>query len=114
MHDLYPSKEAFDGAIAFGATVSTGQNVDRLQRQWLRDFGRDPHGGLDAASVQTLRLAFARRHVLEHNGGVVDEAYTHETGQGAIGRRVRSNPAFVEEASVAAEALAERLEAAAL
>lgn len=68
------------------------QNVDRMQRHWLTDFGRDPIDGLDAASVQTLRLAFARRHVLEHNGGLVDEAYTRETGEGAIGRRVRITP----------------------
>lgn len=89
------------------------QNVDRLQKRWLTDFGRDPLDGLDPASVQTLRLAFARRHVLEHNGGVIDGAYTRETDEGTIGRRVRIIPAFVESSAVAALALAERLEAAA-
>lgn len=61
-----------------------------------------------------MRLAFARRHVLERNGGVIDEAYRRETGEGTIGRRVRITPAFVEDASAAALGLAERLEVAAL
>lgn len=52
--------------------------------------------------------------MLEHNGGVIDEAYTRQTDEGTIGRRVRIIPAFVEGASVAALALAERLEGGAL
>ena len=86
------------------------QNVDRLQRQWLADFNQDPLDGLDAATVRTLRLAFSRRHVLEHNGGVIDERYQRETGVGSIGRRVRITPAFVDQTLDAVVALAERLE----
>jgi hypothetical protein len=89
------------------------QNVDRLQRQWLADFAQDPIDGLDAATVRTLRLAFSRRHVLEHNGGVIDERYQHETGEGSIGRRVRITPAFVDQALDAVVVLAGRLEATA-
>ncbi len=74
---------------------------------------RYPLAGLDAATAQALRLAFARRHVLEHNGGAIDDAY-RRTGEGTIGRRVRIIPAFVEDASVAVVGLADRLEATAL
>jgi hypothetical protein len=84
-----------------------------LQRQWLADFDHDPLDGLDAATVRTLRLAFSRRHVLEHNGGVIDERYKRETGEGSIGRRVRITPAFVDQALAAVIALAGRLEATA-
>ncbi len=63
--------------------------------------------------METLRLAFARRHVLEHNGGVIDELYLRETGDGTIGRRVRVRPAFVEQALDAVESLADRLDATA-
>jgi hypothetical protein len=90
------------------------QNVERLQKQWLADFARDPLDGLAAGTVETLRLAFSRRHVLEHNGGVVDEPYVRETGEGTIGRRVRIGPAFVKQVLEAVVSLAERLEATAL
>jgi hypothetical protein len=89
------------------------QNVDRLQRQWLADFDYDPLDGLDAATVRSLRLAFSRRHLLEHNGGVIDERYKRVTGEGSIGRRVRITPAFVDQALAAVIALAGRLEATA-
>lgn len=89
------------------------QNADRLQRQWRDDFGHDPFDDLDAETIQTLRLALARRNVLEHNGGVVDERYRQETEEGTVGRRLRMHPAFVESSFTAAVALADRLEATA-
>jgi sarcosine oxidase delta subunit len=87
------------------------QNVDRLRRQWLDAFGVDPLTGLDPTDVNVLRLGFARRHVLEHNGGVVDERYRQETGTGVIGQRIRIRTAFVEQVFEAAAVLAGRLEA---
>lgn len=87
------------------------QNIDRLRKQWLSDFDRDPLDGLFAATVETLRLAFSRRHVLEHDGGVVDERYLRETGEGTIGRRLRIRPVFVQQVLDAVVILAERLEA---
>jgi hypothetical protein len=89
------------------------QNLDRLRRRWLEDFRADPLVGLDAAAVTTLRLGFARRHVLEHNGGVVDQGYRDETSEGTIGRRLRIRSSFVEEVFGAATLLADQLEAAA-
>lgn len=56
-------------------------------------------------TVRTLRLAFARRHVLEHNGGVIDEDYLSQTGEGVLGRRIRVRSAFVEDAFAAIEKL---------
>jgi len=90
------------------------QNIDRLQRQWLDDFGSDPFAGLSPASVRTLRLGFGRRHVLEHNGGVVDERYRQETGEGTLGQRIRVRAPFVEEVFAAAVTLADQLEAGAI
>jgi len=87
------------------------QNADRLQRQWLDDFGSDPLAALSPEQVRSLRLGFARRHVLEHNGGVVDERYRQETGEGNLGHRVRVRVQFVEGVFAAAAALADQLEA---
>jgi hypothetical protein len=89
------------------------QNLDRIRRQWLDDFYTDPLVELDAAAVTTLRLGFARRHILEHNGGVVDQRYRDETSEGTIGRRLRIRSSFVEEVFGAATLLADQLEAAA-
>lgn len=87
------------------------QNADRLQRQWIDDFGSDPLAALSADQVRTLRFGFARRHVLEHNGGVVDERYRRWTGEGTVGHRIRVRAPFVEEVFTAAVALADRLQA---
>lgn len=87
------------------------QNIERLQKRWLADFEDDPLTGLDTEMIKTLRRAFGGRHVIEHNGGVVDVKYVAETGEGAIGRRLRLSTPFVEGALVAAVALADRLEA---
>lgn len=89
------------------------QNVERVQKRWIADFGRDPLADLDATTVRTLRLAFARRHIIEHNGGVVDERYIKETGDGRLGVRVKLTPTFVRQAHLGAEAMADRLEATA-
>ena len=87
------------------------QNIERLQHQWVSDFGQDPLDDLDSGTVQALRLGFARRNVLEHNGGVVDERYVRDAGEGIIGRRLRIKPPFVEQVVTASVSLAERLEA---
>ena len=87
------------------------QNVERLRREWISAFGRDPLGHLPPGTIETLRLAFARRHLLEHNGGVVDEAYVRDAGEGTVGRRLRIRPEFVQEALDSAIALAAELEA---
>jgi hypothetical protein len=122
------SERALGGAVAAlqslakqlhaqaGKPVASGnpwQNADRLRRQWLQDFSADPLAGLSAEQARILNLSFARRHVLEHNGGVVDERYRLETGEGTLGHRLRVRADFVEEAFVAATALADRLEATA-
>lgn len=51
-------------------TGNPWQNLDRLAKRWQADFGSDPLEGLSAAEQRTLRLAFSRRHIIEHNGGV--------------------------------------------
>jgi hypothetical protein len=89
------------------------QNVDRLARQWRKSFEVELLDSFGESTVKTLRLAFARRHLVEHNGGVVDEDYVGQTGEGVVGRRIRITLAFVEEAFVAVEELADRLEATA-
>lgn len=43
-----------------------------------------------------VRLGFARRHILEHNGGIADERYLQESGDSVkVGRPVRYGPPFV-------------------
>jgi hypothetical protein len=74
-------------------------------------FGADLLADLDADTIRTLRLAFARRHVLDHNGGVIDEDYIKQAGEGTLGRKMRIAPAFAESAFTAFELLADRLEA---
>ncbi len=87
------------------------QNIDRLTELWVASFEADPLEGLPKETVQALRLGFARRHVLEHNGGVVDERYRRETGEGTVGRRVRFGSALVRQVTAAANQLADCLEA---
>jgi hypothetical protein len=62
--------------------------------------------------VATLKLGFARRHLLEHNNGVVDAKYLAESGdKAAVGRRVRFRSTFVREFVAASMRLADELEA---
>jgi len=89
------------------------QSLDRLHRQWLDDFGSDLLAALMPEQVRSLRLGLARRHVLEHNGGVVDERYWQETAEGTLGHRVRVRGPFVVEVLAAAVVLADQLEATA-
>ncbi|CAN5654451.1 hypothetical protein BH23CHL7_BH23CHL7_20400 [soil metagenome] len=87
------------------------QNAERLRKQWNKSFKVDPLKHLDAATVKTLNLMFARRHVLEHNGGVVDERYVKATGEGMMNRRIRIRSSFVRQAIEATRALADQLAA---
>jgi hypothetical protein len=87
------------------------QNVDRLTKQWRQSFRVDLLDGLEDATVRTLRLAFARRHVLEHNGGVIDDDYVGQTGEGVVGRANSTQARLCRrEAFAAMEELADRLE----
>jgi hypothetical protein len=87
------------------------QNPDRLREQWKGSFAVDPLDQLDDAQIALLRLGFARRHILEHNGGVADEKYLRESGDSVgPGRRVRFDADFVREFIDTVEALAAGLE----
>lgn len=59
---------------------------DRVQQQ----FGVDFSVGSDAANWAQLRRAFAKRHLLAHTMGVVDEDYLQATGDSPslLGRKV--------------------------
>ena len=83
------------------------QNLDRLSKKWTADFGSDPLANVSSGEQRTLRLAFSRRHVLEHNGGVADPKYVNETSDGPTGRRVRITTAFVTDVFAAAIRLAD-------
>jgi len=104
------AKQLHTQADTAAVTGNPWQNVDRLAKQWRKSFRVDLLSGLDDATVRTLRLAFSRRHVLEHNGGVIDEDYVGQTGEGVLGRRIRVRLNFAEEAFAAIEKLADRLE----
>jgi hypothetical protein len=50
-------------------------------RAW---FGIDLLDGLDATDQALIRRMFLRRHVHEHNGGVVDQEYLDESGDTSV------------------------------
>lgn len=87
------------------------QSPDRLAEQWQASFGADPLAGLSDDQVKVVRLGFARRHILEHNGGKADERYLMESSDTvALGRPVRYGAAFVREFIDAVAPLADELE----
>lgn len=89
------------------------QSPDRLQEQWVASFGLDPFAGLSPEQVALVRLGFARRHILEHNGGVADERYLQESGDTVnVGRPVRYGPPFVRDFIEAILAAADGLQRA--
>ena len=85
------------------------QNLARLSRAWRDGFGVDPTDGLGPDVLQTLQLGFARRHVIEHNGGVIDETYAREASEGGVGRRLQVDRSFVVAFIDAGTQLADRL-----
>lgn len=90
------------------------QNPDRLAKEWRRCFSNDPLAALTSDEQRFLRVGFARRHVLEHNGGRIDQRYLDETGDtGLVGRRLRIRAQFVREFFAAVIRLADILEAVA-
>ncbi len=105
------AKQAHARAGKAAAGGNPWQNVDRLRKQWQEDFSADPMATLSAADLATLRLGFARRHVLEHNNGVADAKYVAESGDTlAAGRRVRFRSSFVRAFIDASLRLADALE----
>ncbi len=105
----------FHGQTGKPTTVrNPWQSVSRLQEQWQASFATDPLAALLEAEIKLLRLGFARRHILEHNGGVADEKYVEESGDSIpVGRRIRVQVSFVREFLAAVVRLADALEAAA-
>jgi hypothetical protein len=91
------------------------QSPTRLAEQWKASFGANLFAGLTPDQVKTARLGFARRHILEHNGGKADERYLAESGDTfALGRPVRYGSAFVREFIEAIANLADKLESGAI
>jgi hypothetical protein len=88
------------------------QSPTRLADQWGVSFGSDPFAGLTPEQHKVIRLGFARRHILEHNGGRADERYLAESGDAlALGRPVRYGAPFVREFIDSVAVLADALEA---
>jgi hypothetical protein len=104
-------KQLHDRAGKAAVAGNPWQNVDRLRKQWQEDFSEDPFAHLSASDLTTLRLGFARRHLLEHNNGVADAKYVAESGDHvAAGRRVRFQSRFVRDFVAASIRLADALE----
>ncbi|MDQ3689400.1 MAG: hypothetical protein M3406_05075 [Chloroflexota bacterium] len=90
------------------------QNPDRLAKEWRRCFSNDPLASLTSDDQRSLRVGFARRHVLEHNGGRVDQKYLDATGDnGLVGRRLRIRAQSVREFFAAVVRFADNLGAGA-
>lgn len=70
------------------------QNIDRA-REKLAPFGIDPFADLTPKDIAFLRIAMAKRHVVTHNLGLIDDRFVKQTGIGATGRVVDVSPTEV-------------------
>lgn len=104
------SVSAFDSLVAqyakqLSALVPlTKARQDKLRRKFhdfndvtstfLDIFDVDLKNGIRPADAQFIALEFHRRHVFEHNGGEVDEAYLRRSGDASVKLRqfIRENP----------------------
>jgi len=79
------------GALSF-------QNLPRSAKRLRQLFEIDMTNGISPTDWSAAHVAFMRRHILAHRGGVVDQQYLSETGESAavLGRRVIVTAADVE------------------
>jgi hypothetical protein len=80
------------------ATNMSFQNLERAAKNLSAVFGIDMKKAVSDTDWNFANVAFMRRHVIAHNGGVIDRRYLDETGESDSfrGRRVTVSPADVE------------------
>jgi Zn finger protein HypA/HybF involved in hydrogenase expression len=90
--DLVSTFEIFCRKEAAARTLGTGrfQNIPAARKFFATSLGIDIWTPLDTALSLAVRRAFQKRHVLEHNAGMVDQRYVSEVPEDAslIGQHV--------------------------
>lgn len=66
----------------FGASVKVNdfQIVDKGSKLFYENAGKGYDEWLSAQEIERMNLFFQRRHILEHNNGIVDEKYLQKSG----------------------------------
>lgn len=85
------------------------QNLGAARQAFLNGLAVDILAGLSATDNLALRRAFQKRHVWEHNDGVVDSRYVSEVPEDAalLGEKA---PLLLDELELAAHAMRQVLE----
>lgn len=83
--DLVATFELFARREAEKVGLDRGrfQNLDHTRRLFRQAMGVDVFGSLDATQIRVLKRVFEKRHVHEHNEGVVSERYVREIPEDA-------------------------------
>jgi hypothetical protein len=89
-------RESFVVAVANADVVlkkerpNVFQNLDDAERLFRAHAGRAIRGAVDAGKWDRLKVAFAKRHVLAHRGGIVDQRFLDQvsTSRLVVGQRL--------------------------
>jgi hypothetical protein len=104
--DLVSTFEIFCRKEATRLLIDKGrfQNIDEARRQFEASIAVDILEGLDPSQESVLRKVFEKRHLYEHNDGIVDQRYIEKIPDDArlIGQRA---PLTIEELEQAADVL---------
>jgi hypothetical protein len=86
-------------------------NLNGTTAEFKSGFDIDILEGLKPDDVQFAQLMFHRRHVYEHNGGVVDEKYMNDSGDTSVrlGQAIRETQASAHRLIGLVEKMAENL-----
>jgi hypothetical protein len=90
--------QATRGSDAAKCTSLSFQNLPRAAKRLVSLFNIDMTHGISREDWNAAHVAFMRRHVLAHRGGVIDQQYLQETGVPGYfwGRRVSVTAGEVE------------------
>lgn len=70
--------------------VNDFQIVDKGSQLFEREIGKKYSDWLSTAELDFMKIMFQKRHLLEHNNGMIDQRYlekSHDTGY-SIGQRI--------------------------
>ncbi len=110
--DLVSTFEIFCRKEAAATPIAPArfQNLAAARQAFLNGLGVDILAGLSATDNLALRRVFQKRHVWEHNDGVIDQRYVSEVPEDAalLGQKA---PLSLDELELAAHAVRRVLEA---
>lgn len=108
--DLVSTFETFCRKEAIRCGVETGrfQNLDHTRRLFKKELSIDIFGSLEDPEKRLLKRVFEKRHVHDHNHGIVSERYVKQIPEDAslLGKEA---PLSVEELVAAGDALRKAL-----